>query len=361
MPGALSIDQLAVSVSSLAGGDLSARIVGDGRRTVIGVATLEQADAEHLSFLANPRYRRLAAATGAGALVLSEADRQELFAAGTQTSVLIVCDAAYAWFAFAAQLLSAQIDPAPGCAPSAVVHPGAKVDPSSSIGPLAVIDDGAWIGPRVQVGAGCSVGRGVRVGEATRLYPGVRIYHGCRIGARCIFHSGCVIGADGFGFAPFRGGWVKIPQTGGVLIGDDVEIGACSAIDRGAIDDTVIEDGVKIDNLVQIGHNCRIGAHSAIAGCVGIAGSATIGRRCQLGGASMIQGHITIADGCVIAGATAITRDIRQPGFYTGIYPFMPNREWERSAALVRHLDELRERIRRLEASVRPQRTESDR
>jgi UDP-3-O-[3-hydroxymyristoyl] glucosamine N-acyltransferase len=156
MPGALSIDQLAVSVSSLAGGDLSARIVGDGRRTVIGVATLEQADAEHLSFLANPRYRRLAAATGAGALVLSEADRQELFAAGTQTSVLIVCDAAYAWFAFAAQLLSAQIDPAPGCAPSAVVHPGAKVDPSSSIGPLAVIDDGAWIGPRVQVGAGCA-------------------------------------------------------------------------------------------------------------------------------------------------------------------------------------------------------------
>jgi UDP-3-O-[3-hydroxymyristoyl] glucosamine N-acyltransferase len=361
MPGALSIDQLAAAVSALAGGDLSARIVGDGRRTVAGVATLEQADTDHLCFLANPRYRRLAAVTRAGALVLSEPDRQELFPDGSQASVLIVCEAAYAWFAFAAQSLAPKIEPAPGCAPGAVVHPAAKLDPSSSIGPLAVIDEGACIGPRVQVGAGCTVGRGVSIGEATRLYPGVRIYHGCRIGARCILHSGCVIGADGFGFAPFRGAWVKIPQTGAVLIGDDVEVGAGTTIDRGAIGDTVIEEGVKIDNLVQIGHNCRIGAHSAIAGCVGIAGSATIGRRCQLGGASMIQGHITIADGSVIAGATAITRDIRQAGFYTGIYPFMPNRDWERSAALLRHLDELRERIRRLEASVRAQRTESDR
>ena len=361
MPGALSIDELAAAVSRLAGGDLTVRIVGDGRRMIAGVGTLDQADADQLSFLANPRYRRQAAVSRAGALVLSEADRQALFPDGSRTSVLIVCEAAYAWFAFAAQSLAPQLGSAPGCAPGAVVHPGAKVDPSSSVGPLAIIDDGACIGPRAQVGAGCTVGRGASIGEATVLYPGVRIYHGCRIGARCILHSGCVIGADGFGFAPFRGGWVKIPQTGAVLIGDDVEVGACSTIDRGAIGDTVIEQGVKIDNQVQIGHNCRIGAHSAIAGCVGIAGSATIGRRCQLGGASMIQGHISIADDCVIAGATAITRDIQRAGFYTGIYPFMSNRDWERSAAVVRHLDELRERIRRLEATLRAQRTEPDR
>ena len=361
MPDALSIDELAVAVAGLAGGNLSARIVGDGRRKVAGAATLEQADANQLSFLANPRYRRQAAVTRAGALVLSEVDRQALFPDGSHASVLIVCEAPYAWFAFAAQCLAPRVASAPGCAAGAVVHPGARVDPSSSIGPLAFIDEGAFIGPRVRVGAGCTVGRGASIAEATVLHPGVRIYHGCRIGARCILHSGCVIGADGFGFAPFRGGWVKIPQTGAVLIGDDVEVGACTTIDRGAIGDTVIEEGVKIDNQVQIGHNCRIGAHSAIAGCVGIAGSATIGRRCQLGGASMIQGHISIADDCVIAGATAITRDIRQAGFYTGIYPFMSNRDWERSAALVRHLDELRERIRRLEASVRAQRTESDR
>jgi UDP-3-O-[3-hydroxymyristoyl] glucosamine N-acyltransferase len=275
--------------------------------------------------------------------------------------VLIVCEAAYTWFAFAAQALAPQAPLAPGRAAGAVVHPGAQVDASSSIGPLAVIDEGARIAAGAQVGAGCYVGRQVRVGEATRLHPGVRIYEGCRIGARCILHSGSVIGADGFGFAPFKGQWVKIPQTGAVLIGDDVEVGAGTTIDRGAMGDTVIEDGVKIDNQVQIGHNCRIGAHSAIAGCVGIAGSATIGRRCQLGGASMIQGHITIADDSIISGATAITHDIRQAGFYTGIYPFMRNREWERNAALLRHLDELRERIRRLEASVRTLHTESDR
>jgi UDP-3-O-[3-hydroxymyristoyl] glucosamine N-acyltransferase len=361
MPGALSIHDLAAAVSALADGHLTARIVGDGQRTIAAVAPLEQAGAEHLSFLSNPRYRRLAADTRAGALVLSEADFQALFPNGSPGCVLIVCEAPYAWFAFAAQSLAPRSQTAPGCAPSAVVHPTAQVDATSSIGPLAVIEEGAWIGPQVQVGAGSFVGRQVRIGEASRLYPGVRIYHGCRIGARCVLHSGCVIGADGFGFAPFQGRWIKIPQTGAVSIGDDVEVGAGSTIDRGAMGDTVIEEGVKIDNLVQIGHNCRIGAHAAIAGCVGIAGSTTIGRRCQLGGASMIQGHITIADDSVIAGATAITRDIRQPGFYTGIYPFMLNRDWERSAAVLRHLDELRERIRQLEASVRAKQTESDR
>jgi len=361
MPGALSIDDLAAAVRERSDGALVARIVGDGGRRIAGVATLEQAGAGELSFLANPRYRRAAASTRADALVLSEADCQALFAGGSPAAVLIVCDPPYAWFAFAAQLLEQRPDSVPGCAPGAVVHPSARIDSTCSIGPLAVIDEGACIGPAAQVGAGCYVGARAHIGEATCLHPGVRVYHSCRIGARCILHSGCVIGADGFGFAPFRGRWVKIPQTGAVRIGDDVEIGAGTAIDRGAIGDTVIEEGVKIDNLVQIGHNCRIGAHSAIAGCVGIAGSTTIGRRCQLGGAAMIQGHITIADDSVIAGATAITRDLRQGSFYTGIFPFMTNQEWERNAAVLRHLDELRERVRRLEADVRARDTGSDR
>lgn len=361
MPTALSIERLAQEVGRRCDGALVARILGDGGRAICGVGTLEEAGADQLGFLANPRYRRAAAATRAGALVLSEADRQALFPDGSGTSVLIVCDAPYAWFAFAAQVLAPPDPVEPGRAPDAVVHPGAQVDPSSSIGPLAVIDEAAWIGEGARIGAGCYVGRRVRIGARTRLAAGVRIYDGCRVGAGCLLHSGCVIGADGFGFAPFKGRWVKIPQTGAVLLGDDVEVGAGTTIDRGAIGDTVIEDGVKIDNQVQIGHNCRIGAHTAIAGCVGIAGSTTIGRRCQLGGASMIQGHITIADDSIIAGATAITRDIRQPGFYTGIFPFMQNREWERNAVMLRHLDELRERIRRLEASARAQTTEPDR
>ena len=361
MPGPLSIEDLARAVDRATGKALGARIIGDASRTIASVAPLEVAQADALSFLANPRYRRFAAATRAGALVLSEADRHALFASGSTTCVLIVCEAAYTWFAFAAQALAPQDEVQPGCAPSAVVHPSARIDRSATIGPLVVIDEGGSIAAGVQIGAGCYVGRDVRILEATRLHPAVRIYDGCRVGARCLVHSGAVIGADGFGFAPFQGRWVKIPQTGAVLIGDDVEIGAGTTIDRGAMGDTVIEDGVKIDNQVQIGHNCRIGAYSAIAGCVGIAGSATIGRRCQLGGASMIQGHITIADDTIISGATAVTHDVREAGFYTGIYPFMRNREWERNAVLLRHLDELRERIRRLETQLRTRQTESDR
>ena len=361
MSALLTVQELAHAVGQRSGGALAARIVGDPQRRVRSVGTLEQAGPDQLSFLANPRYRRAAAATRAGALVLPEADCAEVFGGSAPGCVLIACNASYAWFAFAAQVLAPQARPEPGCAPSAVVHPGAQIDASCSVGPCVVVDEGARVQADAQIGAGCYVGRGVQIGPGTRLYPGVRIYDGCRIGARGILHAGCVIGADGFGFAPLQGRWIKIPQTGAVQVGDDVEIGAGTTIDRGAIGDTIIEDGVKIDNQVQIGHNCRIGAHSAIAGCVGIAGSTTIGRRCQLGGASMIQGHITIADDAVIAGATAVTRDVRQPGFYTGIFPFMLNRDWERNAVLLRHLDEMRDRLRRLEASVRAQQSETDR
>jgi UDP-3-O-[3-hydroxymyristoyl] glucosamine N-acyltransferase len=360
MPGPLSLEELAAAVQQRAQGGLSARLLGDTGHKVAAVAPLESAGGGDLSFLANPRYRRHAASTGAGALVLSDADRAALFEQSPGPPALVVCEAPYTWFAFAAGVLSPPAAVQPGRGAGAVVHADARIDPAASIGPQAVIEEGVEIGAGAQIGAACFLGAGVRVGPGTRLYPGVRVYPGCRIGARGIVHSGAVIGADGFGFAPFRGAWVKIPQTGAVQIGDDVEIGACTTIDRGAMGDTVIEDGVKIDNQVQIGHNCRIGAYTAIAGCVGIAGSAVIGRRCQLGGAAMIQGHITIADGSVISGATAITRDVKQPGFYTGIYPFMSNRQWERSAVLLRNLDELRERVRLLESKLRNRTTESD-
>jgi len=360
MPGELSIEQLVAAVSQRAGPGLAVRIEGNALHRVSAVAPLQAAQAADLSFLANPRYRPHAANTGAGALVLTAVDRAALFATGAGPRALVICEAPYTWFAFAAQVLFPEEPATAARAPSAVVDPSARVEEGASIGPQAVIEAGVRIGRGAQVGAGCYLGPDVQVGAGSRLHPGVRVYHGCRIGARCIIHSGAVIGADGFGFAPYRGAWVKIPQVGIVAIGDDVEIGACSTIDRGAMGDTVIEDGVKIDNQVQIGHNCRIGAHTAIAGCVGIAGSTTIGRGCQLGGAAMIQGHITIADGCVVSGATAITRDLREPGFYTGIFPFMTNRKWERSAVLLRNLDELRERVRVLESRFGRPPSESD-
>jgi len=196
------------------------------------------------------------------------------------------------------------------------------------------------------------LGPGARVGSGTRLHAGARLYHGCCIGQHGIVHSGAVIGADGFGFASHRGRWIKIPQSGIVQIGDDVEIGANTTIDRGSAGDTVIGDGVKIDNQVQIGHNCRIGAHTAIAGCVGIAGSAIIGRNCQLGGAAMIHGHLTIADGTIVGAGTLVSRSLHEADFYTGVFPMMRNRDWERNAALIRHLVELRDRIRRLERQL---------
>ena len=197
------------------------------------------------------------------------------------------------------------------------------------------------------------VGADAVIGAATRLHPRAVVLDGCRLGERCIVHSGAVIGADGFGFAPLDGRWIKIPQVGTVVIGDDVEIGANTTVDRGTMGDTVIEDGVKLDNQIQVAHNCVIGAHTVIAGCVGIAGSARIGRGCQIGGAAMIAGHITIADGCAIGPGTLVASSLTEPGHYTGFFPLMKNRDWERAAAIIRNLDDLRDRLRQLESRQR--------
>jgi UDP-3-O-[3-hydroxymyristoyl] glucosamine N-acyltransferase len=243
--------------------------------------------------------------------------------------------------------------PPPGIAPGAHIDPRARVSPDATIedgvvvGAGSVVEAGAWIG------AGTVIGRACRVGAGARLHPNVTLLDDCEVGERTIIHSGTVIGADGFGFAPRKpGGWQKIEQLGGVVIGNDVEIGANCCIDRGALDDTVIEDGCKLDNLIQVAHNVRIGADTAIAACAGIAGSAVIGKRVQIGGASGIAGHITVCDDAIISTMTLISRSVTKPGFYSGIFPSMENAQWERAAAVVRQLPELRKRVRELERQM---------
>jgi len=262
-------------------------------------------------------------------VIVAPALRDEAAARGAA----IVTPDPYLYYARLSQWWVASVRPSagPGIHPSAVVDASAMVDASVRIGPLACI------------------GAGARIGAGTRIGARVVVADGCHIGERCIVHPGAVIGADGFGFAPHEGRWEKIEQLGGVRIGNDVEIGANTCIDRGALDDTIIEDGVKLDNLVQIGHNVRVGAHTAMAGCVGIAGSTRIGAHCTLGGGAIVLGHLELADHVHISAATTITRSIRQAGQYSGVYPFDDNAAWEKSAATLRQLHALRERLRALE------------
>jgi UDP-3-O-[3-hydroxymyristoyl] glucosamine N-acyltransferase len=353
MAAGFRIDALAEAVGRRAAGRLVATVHGNASRVITAVAPLGTADGGDLSFLANRAYRAAAAATHAGALVLAPGQGSALFGDRADTPTLIECANPYAWFAFAAQLLAAADAPSPGLAPGAHVAADATVDGSSRVDAGAVIEAGATVGPRCWIGSGSVVGAGVRIGADSRLHPRAVVLAGCILGARVIVHSGAVIGADGFGFAPLDGRWIKIPQTGRVLIGDDVEIGANTTIDRGAMGDTVIEDGVKLDNLIQVGHNCRIGEHSVLAGCVGIAGSASIGKGCQIGGAAMIAGHLSIADQTLIGPGTLVSRTIGEAGHYTGFFPLMKHGDWERNAAALRHLQELRTRVRALEAQLK--------
>jgi len=291
---------------------LGGRVAGDPNTVVRQVASLERAGAGHISFFTGSRYRDQLASTRASAIVLGTESQAE-------TSLpRIVADNPYLYFARISQLFNPTLLQPPGVHPSAVVAASAK------------------LGERVSIGAGCVVGEGVTIGEDSCLYPRVVIYAGCTLGKRVIVHSGAVIGGDGFGFADDSGTWVKIPQVGSVRIGDDVEIGANTTIDRGAMDDTVIEEGVKLDNQIQIGHNTHIGAHTAIAGCVGIAGSAQIGRHCTFGGAAMILGHLKIVDHVNISAGTFVSRSILKPGTYTGIYPVDQHDNWARAAAWLR-------------------------
>lgn len=320
-------------------------LTGDGRCRIVRVATLENAGPGDLAFLANPKYRRQLKTTRAGAVVLSPAHAAEC------AVPCIVSDNPYAYYARVARLLN-PLPPVPaGIHPAATVE--SELDPSVSVAAGACIGRHVRIGKNCVIGPGCVIGDGSAIGDGSRLYGNVTIYPGCVIGARAIIHAGAVIGADGFGFArESDGSWSKVPQIGRVVVGDDVEIGAGTTIDRGALDDTVIEDGVKLDNQIQIGHNVRIGAGTAMAGCVGVAGSARIGRRCTFGGGAIVLGHLTIADDVNVSAATLVTKSIERPGTYTGAMPFEPHREWLRNAAHLRQLDALSERIRALEAHL---------
>jgi UDP-3-O-[3-hydroxymyristoyl] glucosamine N-acyltransferase len=338
-------------------GDLVERfggqLVGDPNLTVTAIAPLDSAGASHISFLSNSKLRALAAQSQAAALILSPLDDPTV--AATFDGARIVTTNPYAYFARTAQYFVSltEVVPAPGVHPSAVVAPGARIDPSAHVGPHATVEEGAVIKAGAIIGAGCFVGREAEIGEGTQLFANVTFHARCRIGARGIVHSGAVIGTDGFGFANEGGVYIKIPQTGAVVIGDDVDIGANTCIDRGALADTVIEDGVKLDNQIQIGHNCHIGAHTAMAGCVGVAGSARIGKHCTFGGAAMVLGHLEIADNVHISSGSMVSRSVLEPGQYTGFYPLAKNAEWERSAAIVRNLASMREKIRSLEKTIK--------
>lgn len=337
------------AIADLVGG----RVQGDQSRPIVRIATLLGADASCVSFLANPRYRGQLASSKAGCVILEEGMVPLEPGECVDASLVLVPDPYLAYARLSQWWASNSVRRPPvGVHASAVVEEGARIHPAASIGPFCHIAQGAEIGEGVVIGAHSVIGPDVRVAEATRLSPSVSLLQGSVIGARCVIHSGVVVGADGFGFAPGRDHWEKIEQLGAVRIGDDVEIGANTCIDRGAIDDTVIEDGVKLDNLIQVGHNVRIGRGSAMAGCVGIAGSATIGRRCTVGGGAIILGHLSLADDVHISAATVITRSISVAGHYSGVFPFDENPAWEKNAATLRQLHQMRDRLRRLERKM---------
>jgi UDP-3-O-[3-hydroxymyristoyl] glucosamine N-acyltransferase len=338
-------------------GEIAARLggelIGDPALPIVRLAPLETAGTDAIAFLSHPRYVAQLQRSAAGCVIVAPALRDAAAARGAA----LVCADPYLAFARLTQWWAQRLRPpaAPGVHPSAVVEPGARIDALAAVGPLAHVAAGARIAAHAVVGAQVHVGPDAEVGEHTVLHPRAVLGAGCRIGARGIVHGGAVIGADGFGFAPVRAEgeagarWEKIEQLGAVWIGDDVEIGANTCIDRGALDDTVIEDGVKLDNLVQIGHNVRVGAHSAFAGCVGVAGSAKIGRHCTAGGGAIILGHLELVDHVHVTAATVVTRSILKPGQYSGLFPFDDNASWEKNAATLRQLHTLRERLRALE------------
>jgi UDP-3-O-[3-hydroxymyristoyl] glucosamine N-acyltransferase len=320
-----------------------------GGEVVTHLRSLESADATSVSFLAQARFLPALRASDAGCVLISPDLRDAV--SGRRSAVLV--DQPYLAYARLSQWWAAQRqDLQVGVHPSAVISPEACLADDVFVGPGAVIDAGAVLASGVRIGPQAWIGAQVNIGERTDVRSGVRIAADSQIGRDVLIHPGVVIGADGFGFAPSPQGWVKIEQLGRVVIGDRVEIGANTCIDRGALDDTVIEEGVKLDNLIQVGHNVRIGAHSAMAGCVGIAGSARIGKGCTVGGGAIILGHLELADGVHITAATLVTRSIRSSGQYSGAYPFESNRDWEKNAATLRSLHSLRDRLRTLEKQL---------
>lgn len=320
-----------------------ARLVrGSASRTLHALASLENAGPDDLAFLASPRLARTAQDTRAGAVVVAAALADRL----PEHTALLESDDAQRSFAAIARHVAPRPGgrPAPGVHPRSLLGASVRLGRDVHIGAFATVDEGVTIGDGAIIEAGSHVGAGSRIGEGTRLHPRVTIEAECVLGRACEVFPGTVIGSDGFGFVETAEGWEKIPQLGGVVIGDSVEIGANCAIDRGALDDTIIGSGCKLDNLIQVAHNVRLGEHTAIAGCAGIAGSARIGRRCRIGGGAGILGHLEICDDVTISAMSLVTRSIRRSGFYSGVFPLMDNADWEKAAAMVRRLPQARAR-----------------
>lgn len=316
---------------------------GDGTVKIDGVSSLGNAITGKLGFIADKKYQALLLITKASALIVNEEN------AGVSALPQIITKNPYAYFAKVAHLFSENNTFEASIHPSAIIDETAKLHESVQIGAGVIIESKVVIDQGAIVASGCVLGRNSRIGAHSKLESNVVIYHDVVIGEACVIASGTVVGADGFGYAEENGQWIKIPQIGRVIIGNSVEIGANTTIDRGALDDTVIEDGVKLDNLIQIGHNCTIGAHTVIAGCVGVAGSAKIGRYCKIGGAAMILGHLEIADGVTISPGSMITRSIVRADKYTAVMPFQTHTEWLKTAAHIRRLDKMAKKIEHLE------------
>lgn len=325
---------------------LGAELRGDAEGQISGLATLQEAVAGQLSFLSNAQYRKHLADCKAGAVLLTAADAE-----GFAGNVLVV-DNPYLAFAQVSHLFDPKPKATAGIHPSAVVAVDACVDPSASIGANAVIESGAVIGAGCVIGAACVIGARSVIGADGWLAPRVTLYHDVHIGARVVIQSGAVIGGEGFGFANEKGRWVKIAQIGGVCIGDDVEIGANTTIDRGALSDTLIGNGVKLDNQIMIAHNVQVGDNTAMAGCCGISGSTKIGKNCMIAGGVGMVGHIEVCDNVFVTGMTMVTRNITEPGAYSSGTAMQPAAEWRKSVARLRNIDDMARRLQQLEKKL---------
>jgi len=333
-----SLDEIASALGGV--------VVGDGSTIIQRVASLANAKAGDISFLSDSKYLKTLNASHASAYVLSH----ENVALSDAPRILV--DQPYVYFARLSALLNPGNVIDVGVAQTAVIAKSASIPNSCSIGHQVVIGEHVVLGENVVIGSGSVVESHVTIADDSKLEANVTIKHACEIGKRCHVFSGAVIGSDGFGYAEAAGSWIKIPQVGRVIIGDDVDIGANTTVDRGALDDTIIENGVKLDNLIQIGHNCVIGAHTVIAGCVGVAGSARIGKHCKIGGAAMVLGHLEIADHVTISPGSMITRSLTSADTYTALMPFQTHKAWLTTAAKIRHLDAFADKIKQLEKEI---------
>jgi UDP-3-O-[3-hydroxymyristoyl] glucosamine N-acyltransferase len=338
-------DTLEIALGELAD-RLAVPLRGDPEARVCRIASLGTADATGLTFLGDARFRRYLEQTRAGCVILSDGDADLCLAP------VLLSDNPYLTFAQAARILHPEPTVVGGIHPSAVVDPAARVDPTAWVGPTCVLESGVVVGPRVFLGPGCILGEGVLVGEESRLVARVTLCSGTLVGKRALLHPGSVIGRDGFGFTRDGERWVRIPQVGRAILGDDVEIGANTTVDRGAIGDTLIGDGVKLDNHIQIGHNVEIGENTAMAANTGISGSTRIGRNCTIAGAVGMAGHLEIGDGVHFTGMAMVTRSVSEPGSYSSGIPAMASAEWRRNVARFRHLDELVRRVKQLEIRI---------